>query len=78
MHNSDQVSDAEKLAYLKDVLKDGPAEHIIQGLVQMAGAYDEAIEGLLNQYNRSHLIHQAHVCAILDVPPLKEKATGKN
>ena len=29
IHNKDQLSNAEKLAYLKDALKDGPAEHII-------------------------------------------------
>ena len=28
----EQLSDAEKLMYLKDALKDGPVEHVIQGL----------------------------------------------
>ena len=34
---TEQLSDAEKLAYLKDALKDGPAGHVIQGLAQTAG-----------------------------------------
>ena len=41
----------------------------------MAGTYsvyNKAIECLLNQYDWTHLIHQAHIAAILDVPSLKE------
>ena len=52
-----QLSDAEKLAYLKDALKDGPAEHMIQGLEKTAGTYDELIECLSNRYDQLHLIH---------------------
>ena len=72
IHNKNHLSDAEKLAYLKDDLKDGPAECFIQRVAQMTGTYDEAIVCLLNQYDRPHLIHQAHIHAILDVPSLKE------
>ena len=57
---------------MKDTLKAGPAEHIIQGLKQMAGTYDEAIECLLNRYDRPHLIHQNHARAMMEVPCLKE------
>ena len=56
---------------MKDVLKDGPAEHVIQGLAPTADAYDDAIKCLLNRYNWPHLIHQAPVRAIVDVPSLK-------
>ena len=72
IHNSDQLSDAENLAYLKDSLKDGPAEHVIQGQAPTAGTYDETIECLLNWYNQPCLINQAHVRSILDVQSLKE------
>ena len=72
IHNKPQLSDAEKLAYLKDALKDSPAELVIQGLAQTTDTYDDAIECLLNRYDRPHLIHQAHVRAIVDVPCLKE------
>ena len=37
IHNKDQLSDGEKLAYMKDALKDGPAELVIQGLLLTAG-----------------------------------------
>ena len=67
-----QLSDAEKLAYLKDTLKDSPADHIVQGLAQMVGTYDETTKCLLNRSDRLHLIHQAHVRAIMEVPSLKE------
>ena len=58
--------------YLKDALKNGHAERIIQGLAQTADTYDDATECLLNRYDRLRLIHQAHVHAIMDVPSLKE------
>ena len=39
IHKKDHLSHTEKLAYLKDALKDGPARtaHVIQGLAQTAG-----------------------------------------
>ena len=72
IHKWEKLSDAKKLAYLKDTVKDGPAECVTQGLAQTVDTYDEAIECLLNRYDWLHLIHQAHICAILDVPSLKE------
>ena len=72
IHNRPQLSDAEKLAYLKDTMKDVPAERVIQGLAQTGDSYDDAIECLLNRYDQPRLIHQAHVRAILDDPSLKE------
>ena len=32
IHSSTQLTDAEKLAHLRHLLKDGPAQHIIEGL----------------------------------------------
>ena len=72
IHSRPQLSDAEKLAYLKNALKDGPAEYVNQRLAQMADTYNDAIECLLNRYDRPCLIHKAHVQAIIDVPSLKE------
>ena len=43
VHNKDQLSNAEKLAYLKDTLKDGLAECAIQWLAQMAGTYNKQL-----------------------------------
>ena len=43
IHSKEQLTDAEKLAYLKDSLKDGPARHVIEGLAQTSENYGEAI-----------------------------------
>ena len=32
VHNKHNLQDVEKLAYLKDVVKDSPARHVIEGL----------------------------------------------
>ena len=35
IHDKRELSDAEKLAYLRDALKDGPAGAVIRGLVKI-------------------------------------------
>ena len=65
------LSDAEKLVYLQQSLRDGPAKHSIEGLSQSGECYPEAIECLKSRYNRPRLIHQTHVHMILEAPPLK-------
>ena len=72
VHGKDRLTDAEKMAYLRDALKGGPAEQVIQGLAQTAETYKEAISCLRSRYDRPRLIHQAHVRAILDLAPLKD------
>ena len=71
VHSKEGLRDVEKLAYLKDAVKDGPAKHVIEGLSRTAGSYAEAIECLRERYDRPRLIHQAHVRAILEAPSPK-------
>ena len=75
IHKKENLEDVEKLAYLREALKYGSAKLVIQGLSQMAGNYAEAIKCLQECYNRPQLIHQAHVHAILEAPPLKNGST---
>ena len=76
VHSKKQLTNTEKLAYLKNALKGGAAKHVIEGLTGSGDHYEEAIECLQKRYNRPRLIHQAHVRAILDAPPLKD-GTGR-
>ena len=71
IHSKSQTNVAEKLAYLKDVLKDGPARHVIEGLAQDAEYYKEAIECLQRYYDQPCLIQQVHIHAIYDPSSLK-------
>ena len=52
IHSREQLMDAEKLVYLKDCLKEGPARHVIGGLSQTSENYKEAITCLQERYNR--------------------------
>ena len=72
IHGKKELSDAEKLAYLKDAIKDEPAEAVIRGLVKTGDTYDEAIDCLSQRYDRPRVVHQAHVNAILSLPILRE------
>ena len=72
VHDKVQLTDADKLAYLRHAIKDSPARHTIEGLTQTSDSYAEAIACLQRRYDRPRLIHRAHVRAILDVAPLKD------
>ena len=63
--------------YLRDVLKDSPARHVVEGLSQDMNYYKEAIGCLPRRYGRPRLIHQAHVCAIYEALPLRDDNSRK-
>ena len=72
IHDRTNLSDSEKVAYLKHALKDGPAKHVIDGLSGSGDHYSEAIECLRKQYDRPRLIQQANVRVILDAQAIKD------
>ena len=76
IHSRSDLANAEKLAYLRNALKNGSAKNVIEGLSRSGEQYDEAIACLKARYNRPRLIHQAHVRKIMKIPNLKE-GTGK-
>ena len=57
---------------MRNALCDGRAKSTIEGLSRSGDCYGEAIASLLAQYDRPRLIHQAHVCKIIEATPLKE------
>ena len=72
IHSKAQLEDTEKLAYLTDVLKHGPASHAIESLTHDAQCYKEAIDCLRKHYDQWRVIHQAHTHAILDASSMKD------
>ncbi len=76
IHGRSDISDTEKLVYLRHSLKDCTAKSVIEGLSHSGDQYAEAIASLKSRYNRPRLIHQAHVRKIYEVANLKE-GSGK-
>ena len=76
VHNRRDISDTEKLVYLRHSVKDGSAKNVIEGLSRTGEHYNEAIECLQTRFDRPRLIHQAHVRKVLDIPNLKD-GSGK-
>ena len=72
IHSKAQLDDTEKLAYLRDALKDGQARHVIESLTHHAECYKEAIDFLRKRSDQPHVIHRAHTRAVLDAPSLKD------
>ena len=72
IHDKRELSDTDKLAYLRDALKDGPAEAVIRGLAKTGDTYGEAIDCLCQRYDRPRVVHQVHVNAILSLPVPKD------
>ena len=52
MNIQDSMRDVQQLACLKDEVKDSPAKHVIEGLLQTAGSYTEEIGYLQERYDR--------------------------
>lgn len=76
VHSRKDISDAEKLTYLRYSLKNGSAKSVIESLSQAGEQYPEAIESLKGRYDKPRLIHQAHVKKIYEVPSSKD-GSGK-
>ena len=72
IHSRKGLSNAERLVYLQQAIKQGSARSAIEGLSQSGDQYEEAVECLRARYNRPRLIHRAHVRTIMDTPPLKD------
>lgn len=51
------LSDAEKLTYLQNALKDGKAKSVIEGLSQMGDHYQEAVDTPHSRFDRPRLVH---------------------
>ena len=51
VHNETELKYVEKLAYLREALKNGPARHIFEGVMKDAEYYKEAIGCLRTCYN---------------------------
>ena len=72
VHGRSNLTDSEKLAYLRHALKGGGAKSVIEGLSRSGDHYNEDISCLKARYDRPRLIHQAHVQKILETPSLKD------
>ena len=76
VHTRSHVSEPEKLAYLQEELKDGPARYactiVHVGLLGLGSAYQKAIDMFQKCYNWPRLLHQVHVLAFVETPALKE------
>ena len=76
VHVRINLTESEKLAYLRHALKAGSAKSVIEGLSRSGEHYSEAISCLQARYDRPRLIHQAHVKKILEIPSLRD-GSGK-
>ena len=72
VHDRTHLSDAEKLVYLRQALKDGTAKHTIEGLSRTGEHYREAVDCLVARFDRPRLIYQTHVRKIIETPNLKD------
>ena len=62
IHSRTNLSDSEKLVYLRHSLKDGSAKNVIEGLSRSGEYYAEAVESLRTRCDRPHLSIR-HTCA---------------
>lgn len=76
IHDRKDISNTQKLVYLRQSLKDGTAKSSIEGLSSSGEQYDEAVASLKDRYNRPRVLHQSHVKQIYELTSLKS-GSGK-
>ena len=57
IHSRTNLSNSEKLVYLKHSLKDRSAKNVIEGLSRSGDCYEEAVESLKACYVRPRLVY---------------------
>ena len=57
IHSKPKLTNSEKLAYLRQAVKDGPAKNTIKGLAGSGDNYLEAIACLQSRYDKPRLLH---------------------
>lgn len=67
IHDNSQISNAEKLYYLKASLK-GEASRLIQNIESSADNYETAWQEILRRYDNKVLMLNKHLKAIFDMP----------
>ena len=70
INSQTQLTNVEKLAYLRHALKDRPAIQTIQQLSRLADQYEEVVR-LKSRYDRPCLVHREQIRAILEAPSVK-------
>ena len=71
IHSNDRLHDAQKFVYLREAVKDGSANQVIQGISHSAGSYNVAVDSLRKRYDRPRHIHKNHVQALVDTPNIR-------
>ena len=71
IHCKTGLNKTEKLMYLQEALKDGPARFVIQGLTRTSESYEEAIKCLKMRYDRPRFVHEEHIRCIVEAVPVK-------
>ena len=67
IHSNSESSDADKLTYLQDALKNGRARFAIEELTRTSDSYEEAIKCLKERYDCPHYVLEEHIHSILHV-----------
>ena len=66
-----KVSKANKLAYLRDVIRDPDTRTLLSCGSESAGYYDEMIDVLHQRFDQTRVIHAAYCRKLADIAPVK-------
>ena len=64
IHSKAGLNDTQKLMYLQDAVKDGPARFVIKGLTRTSESYEEVIKCSKECYHRPRLVQDEHIPSI--------------
>ena len=69
IHSNDELSDVDKLKYLRGYLE-GSARSVIAGIPTTGASYEIAVELLRKRFDRPNVIQRAHINELINLPPV--------
>ena len=61
IRSKSQLTDSDKLTYLREELKSGPVNNVVVELTQTSENYNEAVRCLQKRYDRVRVLYQVHI-----------------
>ena len=72
VHDNAQLDNHQKLTYLREVIKDSKASHLLNRPTTTAHQYDELVTLIKERYDQKCLVHKHHTTTIVDYPAIKQ------
>ena len=76
--SNSELTNANKLAYLRDAIRDPPTRSLLFSGTEDSGYYSEIVELLKQRFDKRRIIHATYCRTLADVGPVKATCSDLN